>query len=380
MSDYSLVIAALASWRGDKRFPATAKAGKLDYNVDRLYDSLRDDWIARPIGKGKRRAVLVIDGAGARYGSWGRRSESIAGTVTRHHSDVLDGVLIVVSGLGHNAAYRGNLHAIACALAGANQVAEAIAICRAINKPVSSLPKPTLQSSGRYRSSPSSMAVDMALETVDPAARKAANAKRAKEARYNAAIIAWRAIIAKARNSDPDYQAAYAMHHARDRVGPDSIARYLGLPVHTLIKFVQYDGCGSHQSRYQYSEAVLRGAEATPYTSPAICRSGYHFTEITHWHSWCGSSSNAVYIIEPVNGIADSATDKHVAGSIWFKRRLGTVSGIESGAIAMLTSDQANAQWKRYADTPVDAMNAITRQYIEFGPAEPTRAQFGLEG
>lgn len=78
-SEESFVAACVASWLGlDKRLPASASHGMLDYQPFSLWDKRRAEQVARVIRKGKALAVVYNPHAGQRYGSWGRSGDCVA--------------------------------------------------------------------------------------------------------------------------------------------------------------------------------------------------------------------------------------------------------------------------------------------------------------
>lgn len=369
MQERIFVYAALASWRGVKDAPKSAKDGMLSYNEAGLHDARRNDMVAWPVGKGKRKAIVVAKSRGQRYGSWGRTSACVANMVQRAIDPASDGVAIVLPyGVApHDKAPDWQDTARRCMLG--NKVAEAYAIARAIKMPASKLPKPVYAAPstwGRHESN-----VQAAIDGLDPVKVKAKRARLAKERRYDQAMRQFNYEVARAVNQDPEYLAATAAC-PRVRVPVENIARYLNLPLNTYIKFVYATGQGTQQTYHTYTQDELSGQAATPYVEPAICSSGYHFTDIQSWYSW---AKGDCYRVTPATPIAGSQGDKHVAGSIWFTERLGSAAEIQAAAMAM-----AGKGWNvaRYGADAWKARRNIEMEYREFMLA-PKRSNFGLE-
>lgn len=370
MQEHIFVYAALASWRDVKDAPKFAKSGMLSYDANCIFDARRNDVVAWPIGKGKRKAIVIGESRGARYGAWGRTSERVSDMVLRAVDPASDGVAII---LPYGVAPRDKAPdwqdaARRCMLG--NKVAEAYAIAHAIRIPVSKLPKPVYAAPstwGRLESN-----VQAAIEGLDPVKVKAKRVRLAKERRYNEAARDFNRKVARAVNQDPEYLAATAAC-SRGYVSVENIARYLNLPLNTYIKFVYPTGQGTQQTNHTYTRDELSGKAATPYVEPQLCRSGYHFTDISNWYTW---AKGDCYRVTPVTPIAGSQGDKHVAGSIWFTERLGSAAEIVEGARAIVGEGWNVA---RYGKDAWEARHNIEMEYREFMLA-PKRSDFGLEG
>lgn len=368
MQENIFVYAALAAWRGVKDAPKTAKNGVLSYDAACLYDDRRGEPVAWPIGKGKRRAIVIGQLRGQRYGSWGRTSECVADMVQRAIDPSQDGIAIVLPFGRCPRTVVTDWPRIAEDCARNNHVAEAYAVARAIGMAISKLPRPALAAPSFYRNySPSNL--ERALDELNPVKIKAKRARERKVRRYNDALRAFECSVAQAVNRDRDYQIATA---ACSRNGPSvsAIATALGLPLNAHIKFVMPDGRGSQQHRHQYTADELSGLAPTAYVEPAICRSGYHFTTIKNWYNW---AKGDCYLVKPETPIADVHGDKAVAGSIRFARKLGSAADIQRDALGYCETWDA-----RYGADPREARSNIINEYRSFMIA-PKRSDFGLE-
>jgi len=371
MQEATFVYAALAAWRGVKEAPKTASHGMLSYDATCLYDYRRREPVAWPIGKGKRRAIVIGQSRGQRYGSWGRSSDSVARMVECAIDPAVDGTAIV---LPHDVAPNAkspDWQGVAISCVAHNHVAEGYAIARAIGMAVSKLPKPVYSAPSVYRGygAQSGANLQIALDALDPVKAKAKRARERKERRYNEAVRAFDRLVTQAGDRDRDYNLATA---ACSRSGPSvqSIAAYLRLPLDTYIKFVYPNGKGTQRTSYQYSSDELSGRVPTVYVEPAVCRSGYHFTDIANWYAW---AKGDCYLVRPETLITRQQADKYVSGSIRFVRNLGSVQAIQREAA------QAGKLWDaRYGNDPWEARNNIMNEYKSFMIA-PKRSDFGLE-
>lgn len=370
MQEATFVYAALAAWRGVKEAPKTASHGMLSYDATCIYDYRRREPVAWPIGKGKKRAIVVGQSRGQRCGAWGRTSDSVASMVQRAIDPDVDGTTIVlpfdVSPVVRSPDWQKS--AISCAAH--NHVAEAYAIARAIGMAISKLPKPVYSAPSVYRSysAQSGANLQFALDALDPVKVKAKRARERKERRYNEAVRAFDRLVTQAVNRDRDYNLATA---ACSRNGPSvqSIAATLGLPLDTYIKFVYSTGQGTQRTSHQYTQDELSGVVPTAYVEPRICQSGYHFTDIANWYTW---AKGDCYLVKPETPIAGQQADKFVSGSIRFVRNLGSVQAIQREAA------QAGKSWAaRYGDDPYQARRNIEAEYRSFMIA-PKRSDFGL--
>lgn len=370
MQEATFVYAALASWRGLKEAPKAAKHGMLSYDAACIYDERRGEVVAWPVGTGKRRAIVIGQSRGQRYGSWGRTSDCVATMVQRAVNPDIDGTTIVLSYDVTPNAKSPDWQGVAISCAVANHYAEAIAIARAIGMAVSKLPKPVYSApDNSYYSGRGVERTQEALDALDPVKVKVKRARERRERRYNEACRAFDRLVRHAVERDRDYNMASA---ACARSGPSvsSIAAALGLPLDTCIKFVMPDGSGSQQRSYQYTADELSGLVPTVYVEPAICWSGYHFTTIENWYAW---AKGDCYLVKPETPIAGQHGDKLVAGSIRFVRKLGSAADIQREA------SQAGELWDaRYGSDPWEARNNIMNEYRSFMIA-PRRSDFGLE-
>jgi hypothetical protein len=368
MQESTFVYAALASWRGVKEAPKAAKHGMLSYDATCIYDARRSEPVAWPIGKGKKRAIVIGQSRGQRYGAWGRTRNCVATMVQRAIDPAADGTAIVLPYDVTPNAKSPDWREMAKDCAAGNHYAEAIAIARAIGMAVSKLPRPVYTASNYYTGRGGSN-LQIALDALDPVKVKAKRVRERKERKYNEAVRAFDRLVAHAVNRDSDYNLATA---ACGRSGPSvqSIAAALGLPLNTYIKFVYASGQGTQRTSHQYMEDELSGLVPTAYVEPAIYRSGYHFTTIENWYTW---ATGDCYLVEPVGGIAGSQPDKHVAGSIRFVRKLGSAHDIQSAA------SKRRAAWDtRYGGDAWEARCNIEAEYRSFMIA-PRRSDFGLE-
>jgi hypothetical protein len=325
--------------------------------------------VAWPIGKGKRRAIVIGQLRGRRYGPWGRPSDCVATMVQRAINPAVDSVAIVLPWDVVPEAKAPDWQAVAVSCASHNHYAEAVAIARAIGMAVSKIPRPVYSAPDIYRGYRRGNETQTALDALDPVKVKAKRVRERKERKYNEAVRAFDRLVAHAVNRDSDYILATA---ACLRSGPivQSIAAALDLPLNTYIKFVMPDGTGSQERSHQYTADELSGAVPTAYAEPDICRSGYHFTSIENWYAWVKGDC---YLVEPVTPIAGQKFDKYVSGSIRFVRKLGSAQDIQSAA-----SKRGIAWDKRYGDNPSDARANIEAEYRSFMIA-PKRSDFGLE-
>jgi len=369
MQESTFVYAALAAWRGHKDAPKAAAHGMLSYDASCIFDSRRHEPVAWPIGRGKRRAIVIGRSRGQRYGSWGRSSDSVARMVERAIDPDVDGTAIVLPFDVMPNAKSPDWQGVAISCAAGNHYAEALAIARAIGMTVSKLPKPTYSAPSRVRYGREVDYTQQALDALDPIKVKAKRVMERKERRYNEAVRAFDRLVTQAVNRDRDYNLATA---ACSRTWPSvqSIAAALGLPLDTYVKFVHADGKGTQQRSHQYTAEELSGIVPTAYVEPRLCVSGYHFTDIANWYAW---AKGDCYLVEMVAPIAGKQADKYVSGSIRFVRKLGSVADIQREA------SQAGKSWDaRYGDNPYDARRNIEAEHRSFMIA-PRRSDFGLE-
>lgn len=375
MNETTFVYAALASWRGVEGAPKQAAKGSLKYDQTSLYDERRSEFVAWPVGKGKARVIAIREGAGQRYGSWGRSSGNVADYVRQAVDPKIDGPVLMLPYTAEsttNSATPDWVRVVET-LARNNAMAEAYALAAAIRMPVSKIPRPVysfaMETSYRYHRARSQEAID----GLDPVKVAAKRAMIRKENKYAQARQLYERGITRLVERDPDYIAATSVASRGHDATPEAIAAYLGLPADTYIKFVGTGGTGSAQNRHQYSVPELAGATPTTYVEPSICRRGYHFTDIQNWYGW-SSGGETVYAVEPVTGIAGRQHDKYVAGSIRFLKCLGYVKEIERAA---KVQSQLRTWDPRYGDEAWGARDAVIKEYREFYPG-PSRASFGL--
>jgi hypothetical protein len=369
MQESTFVYAALAAWRGHKEAPKEARHGVLSYTAECIFDHRRHEPVAWPIGKGKRRAIVIGQLRGRRYGPWGRPSDCVATMVQRAINPAVDSVAIVLPWDVVPEAKAPDWQAVAVSCASHNHYAEAVAIARAIGMAVSKIPRPVYSAPDIYRGYRRGNETQTALDALDPVKVKAKRGRERKERKYNAAVRAFDRLVAHAVNRDSDYILATA---ACLRSGPSvqSIAAALGLPLDTYIKFAYSDGKGTQRTSHQYTQDELSGVVPTAYVEPRICQSGYHFTNIENWYQW---AKGDCYLVKPETPITGQQADKFVSGSIRFVRKLGSAQDIQREAA------QAGKSWDaRYGNDPYDARANIEAEYRSFMIA-PKRSDFGLE-
>lgn len=376
MNEQTFVFAALASWRGVKGAPKEASKGMLKYDQTSLYDERRGEYVAWPVGKGKRRVIAICDGAGRRYGSWGRESGSVAQYVRQAIDPKIDGPVLMLPYKANDSALERSTPdwaRVAIHLASENCMAEAYALAAAIRMPVSKIPRPVysfaMEISYRYHRDRSQEAID----GLDPVKVAAKRAMIRKENKYAEARSIHERLLTRLVERDKDYQIATA-HAARGQhADPETIGAYLGLPTDTYVKFIMPSGKGTQIPGHLYRPEELDGTNPTPFVKPHICSSGYHFTDIANWYHWNTHGSDA-YLVEPHTGIAGRHREKFVAGSIQFVRKLGSAAEIELAARNM----RAQTTWDpRYGVDAWKARDAVIKEYREFYPG-PQRAAFGL--
>lgn len=330
MDEQTFVFAALASWRGVKGTPKEASKGMLKFDANHLFDMRRHEPVAWPVGKGKRRVIVIKENAGRRYGSWGRSSGNIADYVKAAIVPKLDGPYLMLGYRADNELTDSpRWERVATALAGDNCFAEAYALATAIRMPVSKLPRPAykydLDPSGRwYGAGIREAKTRDAVDAFDPIKVKAkAKAKREENKRieeervkahrerlrlqpyYSARDIAQGAL----RNLENDGQ----------RLTGEEILAYYG---HTPKPGEWFKILGSDRmARHGAWPAI--GEWSQPVDRVRVCASGWHLTPvdgIPNWLSWGAE----LYLAEG-KGYSNGDSDKAAFASARLVKHIGRV-------------------------------------------------------